>query len=50
MYISADFGHKKSDRNGNINSEGQKTEISNIIVTDIGNHRSKEPPPYIRWT
>ena len=38
-YISADVGHKKSKGNGNINSEGRKTEIFNIAVTDIGNHR-----------
>ena len=26
-------------------SEGRKTEIVNIIVTDIENHRSYDPPP-----
>ena len=30
VHISTDFGHKKSDGNGNINLEGRKTEI----VTD----------------
>ena len=40
VYISADFGHKKSDENGNINLEGQNTEVLDIIVTDIGNHSS----------
>ena len=25
----------------------RKTEIVNIIVSDIGNHRSQEPPPYV---
>ena len=30
VYISADFGHKESDGNGNINLEGRKTKI----VTD----------------
>ena len=38
--ISADFGHRKSDGNGNIDLEGWETENFNIIVTDIGNHRS----------
>ena len=46
VYISADFGHKKRDGNGYINLEGRKTEILNIIITDIGNHRSMEPSPY----
>lgn len=40
VYISADFAYKKSDRNGSSNLKGQKTEILNIIVMDIGNHRS----------
>ena len=44
MYISPDLGHKKFDENGNMDLEGQKTEISNIFITDIGNHRSLEPP------
>ena len=29
--------------------EGRKTEIVNIIVTDIGNQRSWEPPPIVSW-
>ena len=40
VYISANFGHKESDGNENINLEGQETEIFSIIVTDIGNHGS----------
>ena len=40
VYISTDFGHKKSDGNGNVMVEGQKTKIFNIIITDIGNYRS----------
>ena len=39
-YILTDFGHKNSDGNENIILEGRKTKIVNIIVTDIGNHRS----------
>ena len=45
-YFSAVFGHKQSDGNGNINLEGQKTEMFNIIVADIGNHKSEKPPPH----
>ena len=40
VYISSDFGYKKSDGNGNINLEGPKMEIQKIIVTDIGKHRT----------
>ena len=39
-YISTDFGHKNSDRNGNIILEDPKTENVNMIDRDIGNHRS----------
>ena len=39
-YISTNFRHKKRDRNGNSILEDRKTEIDNIIVTGIGNHRS----------
>ena len=39
MYILADFGYKKSDRNVNINLEDLTRQIFNIIVTDIGNNR-----------
>ena len=35
VHIEADFGHKNSDRNLHINSEGWKTNIFNIIVRDI---------------
>ena len=39
--ISTDFGHKKSDRKGNIVLGGRKTEnVSIIIVIDTGNDRS----------
>ena len=34
VYISADFGLKKSDGNGYI-IEGRKTKNSNVIITDI---------------
>ena len=43
-YISTYFGHKNSDGNGNINLEGQKTEIVNITVTDIISPRNSPPP------
>ena len=36
----ADGGHKNSAGNENIILEGRKTEIFNIIVTDIAKHRS----------
>ena len=39
-YISADFGYKKSDGNGNVILKGRKTDIFDIIITDIGSHRS----------
>ena len=38
--ISLDFGHNSSDGNGNIILERRKTEIVNIIATDIGNNKS----------
>ena len=40
VYISSDFGHKKNDGNGIINLQGRKTEIFDMIVIDIENHRS----------
>ena len=46
-YISTNFGYKNSDGNGHIILEGLKTEIFNIIATDIGYHRSLEPPFYL---
>ena len=42
-YISTDYGNKNSDGNGNIVLDDRKTEIVKIIVTEIGNHGSKEP-------
>ena len=33
-YISTDFGHKNSERNGKIIFEGQKTDIVNIIARE----------------
>ena len=38
--ILTDFGHKNSGENGDITLEGRKTEIVNIIATEIGNYRS----------
>ena len=40
VYISADFGYRESDGNENVNPEVQKTKNFNIIIMDIGNHRS----------
>ena len=40
VYLSTEFGHKNSDVNGHIILEGRQTEIVNIIIMDIGNHRS----------
>ena len=39
-FISTDFGHENSDGNGNDILEGQKTDVVNMIVRDIGNHSS----------
>ena len=39
-YISTAFGQKNIDGNEIITLEGRKTEIGNIIATDIGNHKS----------
>ena len=36
VYISADFGQKKSGGNENINLEGSQKEIFKIVVTDFG--------------
>ena len=36
---STDFGNKNSDRNESIILEGRKTEIVNIMATEIGNYR-----------
>ena len=38
-YIATDFGQKNSDGNGHTILESRKTEIVNMIVTDIGNRR-----------
>ena len=39
-YILLDFGQKNNDGNGNIILEGRETEIINMIVMDVENHRS----------
>ena len=41
-YISTDFG-QKNEGNGNIILKGQKTEIVDMIVTDVGNYKSNDP-------
>ena len=47
VLISADSDTKIVNETEISFSEGWKTEIVNIIATDIGNHRSQEPPPLI---
>ena len=37
--MSAEFGQNESGGDKNIRLEGWKTEIFNMIVTDIGNNR-----------
>ena len=40
VFISTDFGHKNSNGDGNITLDDRKTDIVNIIATDIGNCNS----------
>ena len=44
-YISTDIRHKNIDGNRNIILEGRKTEIANIIVTDIETMGPRNPLP-----
>ena len=39
-YMLLDFRQKNNDGNGNIILEGRETEIINLIVMDVENHRS----------
>ena len=46
VHISADSDTKIVNETEISFQECRKTEIVNIIVTDIGNYRSQDPPPF----
>ena len=45
VHISPDSDTKIVNETEISFSEGRKTELVNIVVTDIGNHRSQDPRP-----
>ena len=49
VHISANSDTKIVNETEISFSESRKTEIVNIIVTDIGHYRSYEPPLISRW-